>query len=119
MDLSAYRIVQEALTNAARHAGPTTVHVTLDHGPHLLAITVRDDGPRPGSPSGALLSDGPNRAGTGHGLIGIRERAALFNGTCRAGPLGAGFEVHVTLEIDDVPQTAGPGELRVPTEAAP
>lgn len=99
LDLSAYRIVQEALTNAARHAGPTTVHVGLDYGPHLLTITVRDDGPQPGSATATALSDGLYPIGTGHGLIGMRERAALFNGTCVAGSLKPGFQVLVTLNI--------------------
>ena len=90
-DLSAYRIVQEALTNVARHAGPTGAHIRIGYRPHVVTIEVVDDGPRGPAPSPAV------RAGSGHGLIGMRERAALFGGELAAGPHGCGFRVRATL----------------------
>ncbi|MGW2592613.1 sensor histidine kinase [Streptomyces sp. NPDC001515] len=81
-----YRIVQEALTNVVRHAGAGTARVVLDHGPEALTVTVTDDGRGPGG-------------GVGHGLTGIRERAAAHGGTARTGPGpdGRGFRVEVTI----------------------
>jgi signal transduction histidine kinase len=87
VDLSAFRIVQEALTNVVKHAGRAHARVTLAYEPSSLELTIEDDGT--GAPDGA-----PG----GHGLIGMRERAALFGGTLRAGPRpGRGFEVHASL----------------------
>jgi signal transduction histidine kinase len=94
-DLSAYRIVQEALTNVARHAGPTHASVRIGYQPHEMTIEVADDGPRGPAPSPAA------RAGGGHGLIGMRERAALFGGELAAGPHGSGFRVWATLSTAD------------------
>ncbi|MFF5211159.1 sensor histidine kinase [Streptosporangium sp. NPDC000396] len=92
LDLSAYRIVQEALTNTLKHAGPTTAAVTVGYHPLELHLEVVDQGPR-----GSRGSRG--REG-GHGLIGMRERAALFQGTFTAGPLGSGgFGVRVVLPL--------------------
>ncbi|MFB7027968.1 MULTISPECIES: sensor histidine kinase [unclassified Streptomyces] len=86
---SVYRIVQEALTNVVRHAGARTVGVRLAHADGVLRVTVTDDGrgPRPGS--------------GGHGLVGIRERAAAHGGTAETGPGpgGKGFEVRVLLPV--------------------
>ncbi|MGW1226118.1 sensor histidine kinase [Streptomyces sp. NPDC002530] len=81
-----YRIVQEALTNVVRHADAGTARVVLDHGPEALTVTVTDDGRGPGG-------------GVGHGLTGIRERAAAHGGTARTGPGpdGRGFRVEVTI----------------------
>ena len=82
VDLAAYRIVQEALTNARRHAPGATVDVDLRYEPTLLRIRVRDDGP------------GPASHPDGHGLQGMRERAAMVGGTLRTGPAdGGGFLV--------------------------
>jgi signal transduction histidine kinase len=94
-DLSAYRIVQEALTNVARHAGPTHASVRIGYQPHEMTIEVADDGPRGPAPSPVT------RAGSGHGLIGMRERAALFGGELAAGPHGTGFRVRATLRTSD------------------
>jgi len=94
-DLSAYRIVQEALTNVARHAGPTHARVRIGYQPHEMTIEVADDGPRGPAPSPAA------RAGSGHGLIGMRERAAVFGGELAAGPHGSGFRVRATLRMSD------------------
>jgi signal transduction histidine kinase len=94
-DLSAYRIVQEALTNVARHAGPTRAHIRIGYQPHVVTIEVADDGPRGPVPTPAA------RAGSGHGLIGMRERAALFGGELAAGPHGSGFRVRAALPTAD------------------
>ncbi|GAA4942095.1 sensor histidine kinase [Actinoplanes utahensis] len=84
--LTAYRIVQESLTNVLKHAGPARAAVTVRVAPEAVHLTVTDDGT--GSP-------GP---GTGHGLVGLRERAALYGGTLTAGPrVPHGFEVSATL----------------------
>jgi len=89
MDLSAYRIVQEALTNAVRHAGPGTARVLIRYGDGDLRLEVRDDGlgGRPGN-------------GAGHGLIGMRERVNLFGGDLDAGPSpDGGFAVAARLPL--------------------
>ncbi|MFH9984317.1 sensor histidine kinase [Streptomyces luteogriseus] len=96
-ELTAYRIVQEALTNTHKHAAATKAEVTLDYGPDRLRITVTDDG-RPGS------APGP---GTGHGLIGMHERATAIGGTVTAGPLpGGGFQVVAELPLALAPTSA-------------
>jgi signal transduction histidine kinase len=91
MQLMAYRIVQEALTNALRHAGPATrVTVSLTRADERLRILVRDTG-GPVEPP----------AEEGQGLAGMRERAALYAGTVVAGPApGGGWVVEATLRID-------------------
>jgi signal transduction histidine kinase len=73
VDLAAYRVVQEALTNARRHAGAQRVRVELVYGDPDLEITVTDDG------------RGPNGARPGHGLVGMRERVALYGGSLETG----------------------------------
>jgi signal transduction histidine kinase len=93
VDLAAYRIVQESLTNALKHAGRARADVLVRYGPRALAIEVTDDGP------GAA-----NGGGTGHGLIGMRERAALYGGTIEAGPRPeGGFAVRATLPLEAGP----------------
>lgn len=90
VDLSAYRIVQESLTNALKHGGPeVSATVRLDYRDDVLDITVIDDGRGPiGDP------------GTGHGLVGMRERTALLGGDLRAGAhSGGGFEVRARLPV--------------------
>lgn len=84
VDLAAYRIVQESLTNARRHAvGATRVEVSVRFLPEALEVEVEDDGH--GSPA---------TVGTGHGLVGMQERAAFYDGTLVAGALPArGFRV--------------------------
>ncbi|MER6326806.1 sensor histidine kinase [Streptomyces coelicoflavus] len=97
-ELSAYRIAQEALTNARKHAPGARTVVEVDYGAgRLLTLRVRDDGPGtgPGSNPGSGSDSVP---GTGHGLTGMRERAALVGGrlTAGAGPDG-GFLVEAEL----------------------
>lgn len=91
VDLSAYRILQEAITNALKHAGASRIDVRIHHSSAALDLTVFDDGAGPAS--------GP--VGTGHGLIGMRERVELFGGSMEAGAseLG-GFRVHARLPVD-------------------
>jgi signal transduction histidine kinase len=90
VDLSAFRIVQEALTNVVKHADRAPTRVMVDYGPEALELTIRD--------SGDTTADAPMPGVGGHGLIGMRERAALFGGTLSAGPCnGHGFEVRASL----------------------
>ena len=97
VDLSAYRIVQEALTNALKHGGPSSACVRMLYGPDTLEIEVTDDG------RGALPALSQT-ATEGHGLLGMRERAAAFGGALKAGPRrGGGFEVKATLSLDATP----------------
>ncbi|MFF5979627.1 sensor histidine kinase [Streptomyces olindensis] len=96
-ELTAYRIVQEALTNTHKHAAATRADVVLDHGPHSLRVTVTDDG-RPGVPKGP---------GTGHGLTGMHERASAIGGTVTAGPRPeGGFQVVAELPLSLAPAAA-------------
>lgn len=90
VDLSAYRIVQEALTNTVKHAGPATAGVTVRYRSEAIELEVLDDG-RGDDPANSGV-------GSGHGLIGIRERVGLFGGTLTAGPRPeGGFVVRATL----------------------
>jgi signal transduction histidine kinase len=94
VDLSAYRIVQEALTNVVKHAGPARAQVVVGYGDREVTVVVTDDGRGVGS----LAGDG--RAGVGHGLIGMRERVAAFDGDLEAGPgPGGGFRVAARLPL--------------------
>jgi signal transduction histidine kinase len=88
VDLSAYRILQEALTNVVKHAGRVPTTVTLGYRANALELTVTDSGPaRPMTPTPG-----------GHGLVGMRERAALFGGTLTAAPRNShGFQVQAVL----------------------
>jgi signal transduction histidine kinase len=91
VQLCAYRVVQESLTNVLKHAAPATATVTLDHRPGRFTATVRDDGARHPPPAAEPA---------GHGLIGMRERAMLYGGTLDAAPLAAGgFEVRLVLPL--------------------
>jgi signal transduction histidine kinase len=100
VELSAYRVVQEALTNVIKHAGGTTrVDVNVRHAPGALTIEVVDDGRGAASVAG---SDGIAVNGTGHGLIGMRERVELWGGELAAGPAaGGGYRVRATLPYGD------------------
>jgi signal transduction histidine kinase len=94
VDLSAYRIVQEALTNVVKHAGPARAQVVVGYGDRAVTVEVTDDG----RGVGALAGDG--RAGVGHGLIGMRERVAAFGGDLEVGPRpGGGFRVAARLPM--------------------
>lgn len=90
VELTAYHIVQEALTNSRKHAGAAHAQVIVRYAPDALELDVVDDG-RAAQPG----------EGTGHGLVGMRERAALYGGVLKAGarPEG-GFAVHARLPLD-------------------
>ncbi|MDJ1131365.1 sensor histidine kinase [Streptomyces iconiensis] len=97
VDLAAFRIIQEALTNVVRHSGSRTARVRVVHGAGGLELYVDDEGPATG--------DGPS--GGGNGLVGMRERAAAFGGSVEAGPRGdGGFRVRATIPLRPI---AGPG----------
>ena len=90
LELCVVRVIQEALTNAAKHADHPRVRVGLASTDGVLDVVVEDDGG-----SGPLSG-----AGTGHGLLGLRERVAVFEGTLEASPRpGGGFRVQVALPI--------------------
>ena len=93
IELAAYRIVQEALTNTRRHSGARVAHVRLGYGAEALRVEVTDDGTAGGHP----LSP------AGHGLIGMRERVALYGGTLEAGrgADGVGFRVVALLPVGE------------------
>jgi signal transduction histidine kinase len=96
-DLAAYRIIQEALTNVTRHAGPATASVLVRYTKDGLTVQVDDDGRGPSSPNGT----------GGNGLLGMRERVAALGGDLDAGPRpGGGFRVLAHLPLDD--QGGGP-----------
>ncbi|WP_435127154.1 sensor histidine kinase [Actinacidiphila sp. bgisy144] len=95
VDLTAYRIIQEALTNAAKHASDRTARVHLTYTDTHLRLTVANDGP-PGPPA---------LPGGGYGLMGMRERAHSVGGDLRAGPrTEGGFDVTANLPIQPLPQ---------------
>jgi signal transduction histidine kinase len=99
VDLAAFRIIQESLTNAIRHAGPAQATVSLTYDEAGLAIEVEDNG----RGTGHGVKPG------GHGLIGMRERAAAAGGTMRAGPApGGGYLVTARLPVDPRPAAAQP-----------
>jgi signal transduction histidine kinase len=91
-DLAAYRIIQEALTNVTRHAGPATASVLVRYTQDGLTVQVDDDGRGPSSPNGT----------GGNGILGMRERVAALGGDLDAGPRpGGGFRVLAHLPLDD------------------
>jgi signal transduction histidine kinase len=94
VDLSAYRIVQEALTNVVKHAGSARAQVAIRYRDHEVLVEVTDDG------RGAAAPTGDGRARVGHGLIGMRERVAVFGGDLEVGPRpGGGFRVAARLPL--------------------
>ncbi len=104
MDLAAYRVVQEALTNVIKHAGQTRTTVTLDYRDNALVIKVADDG-RPDTPAAGGPRPGPGSPGpmpgTGRGLIGLRERVLLYGGELDTGRRpGGGWLVQARIPRD-------------------
>jgi signal transduction histidine kinase len=97
LDLAAYRVVQEALTNVMRHAGHARTTVRLDYGPNVLDIEVADDGAAPGAPR---VDAGP---GAGRGLLGLRERVELYGGTLDAGRRpGGGWRTLARIPLEPI-----------------
>jgi len=96
VDLAAYRIVQEALTNVVKHAHTTACRVVVTYQPHAVSVEITDDGR--GAPAGSAP------AYPGHGIAGMAERAGLYGGELQAGPLpGGGFRVAARLPLDSAP----------------
>jgi signal transduction histidine kinase len=91
-ELSAYRIVQESLTNSVRHGGPeVTAQVKIEYGEDHLEVLILDNG------RGTSADTGD---GVGHGIIGMRERIAVLDGEFSAGPhTGGGYEVRATIPV--------------------
>jgi signal transduction histidine kinase len=90
LDLSAFRIVQEGLTNALKHAGPAQAEVTVRYRDGCVELEIIDTGP----------AGGPGGIGAGHGLIGMRERVAMFGGELEADRgHGGGFTVRARLPL--------------------
>ncbi|MEU8916441.1 sensor histidine kinase [Streptomyces nigrescens] len=104
-DLTAYRIIQEALTNTHKHAGPASAWVRLDFRTDVLRLTVEDDGRGTagrgrGTGPAVTGSEGTQEAGTGHGMIGMRERVKSAGGTLAAGPCpDGGFRIEAELPL--------------------
>jgi signal transduction histidine kinase len=95
LDLSAFRIVQEALTNTLKHAGPARAEVTVSYEDGLVSLEIADTGRGPGG-----------GRGTGHGLVGLRERAVMFGGELQVLPRPeGGFAVRARLPLT-APATA-------------
>ncbi|MEY9848779.1 signal transduction histidine kinase [Streptacidiphilus sp. BW17] len=91
VELSAYRIIQEAVSNAMRHAPDAAVAITLDYRPAALGVTVANEPPR---------SPAPPSPGARHGLLGMRERAAMLGGELTAGPTPqGGYQVTALLPL--------------------
>jgi signal transduction histidine kinase len=101
VDLSAYRIVQEALSNAMRHAPGSHVQVHVAYRPDGLALEVRNDAVPPASSAvPVLVASGARAAGGGQGLVGMRERATMLGGSLETGPTAAGgFQVTAVLPV--------------------
>jgi signal transduction histidine kinase len=93
IELTVYRLVQEALTNTVKHAAGASVHVLVEYAGDHLRVEVTDTGGRPGATAGT---------GTGRGLIGLRERLAVYGGTLHAGPrLTGGYRVRARIPMED------------------
>ncbi|MFE4359470.1 sensor histidine kinase [Kitasatospora sp. NPDC056800] len=108
VDLAAYRIVQEAVTNVVKHSGTRDCHVTVGYGPRELDVTVVDLG------AGAATGT----PGTGYGLAGMRERVALLDGEFAAGPRPeGGFRVAARLPLPETPAVRTPA-VQTPVEPA-
>jgi signal transduction histidine kinase len=94
LDLSAYRIVQEGLTNVLKHADASHAEVMVRHAGDAVQLEIKDDGRGPGGGDGL-----------GHGLVGIRERVKLYGGDMTAGPAnGGGFVLSASLRLTDGPR---------------
>jgi signal transduction histidine kinase len=107
VDLAAYRVVQESLTNVVRHAGASRAEVAVRHSDGQVVVEVTDDGKGVEPPSAAAVplrpADSPvcpdrQDRRSGQGILGMRERARALGGSLEAGPRpGGGFRVHATL----------------------
>jgi signal transduction histidine kinase len=92
IELAAYRVVQEALTNTMKHAAGASASVVVDYGNDHLRVEVIDTG---GTPTAAAAT------GNGHGLVGLRERLAIYGGTLQTGPrLSGGYRVTALIPLE-------------------
>jgi len=100
--ITVFRIVQEALTNIMKHAGPSTARVSIRCGTHQVVVQIVDDGQGDGQRDGGQGDGALDKANRpGHGLLGMRERVALYGGTLHVGPRpGGGFEVRARIPLD-------------------
>jgi signal transduction histidine kinase len=113
VDLAAFRIVQEALTNVTRHAGrPATATVLVTYGDHDLTVQVDDDGKGVESASGRQEPDSDRQdRRSGNGIRGMRERATALGGELTAGPrAGGGFRILARLPLPEGSGRGGPGD---------
>jgi signal transduction histidine kinase len=118
VDLAAYRVIQESLTNVLRHAGAATASVLVEYRDGQIAVTVTDTGPGGSRPAGGSHSGGGSRSGGdprsaggsreagergvhGHGLAGMRERVTALGGQFEAGPHGSGFRVYALVPVEE------------------
>lgn len=112
LDLTAYRLIQEALTNVIKHAGPTRASVSVEYADGDLIVAVTDAGPR----EPALARSPTAVPGAGRGLLGLRERVALYGGEVTAGPgTDGGWRVSARLPVH--PEPTAPAPLAPATEA--
>ncbi|MCX5205179.1 sensor histidine kinase [Streptomyces sp. NBC_00237] len=108
VELCAYRVVQEALTNVLKHAPGAPTVVELRYGVHQVTVSVTNADPATGE--GAIPARVPS--GTGHGLIGMRERAKLYGGTISIGPHGGAGGYEVRLDLPTSPRAVRPEDDR-------
>ena len=93
VDLTTYRVIQEALTNTVKHAAGAQVTIAIDHGSNALRVEVTDSGRTPAAPA---------RSGSGRGLIGLRERVTVYGGTLDAGRLPTGgYRVRAVIPLEE------------------
>ena len=104
VELAAFRIVQEALTNVIRHSSARTAQVGLAFADEALTLDIEDPGP-------LSATGGPRAGGSGSGLTGMRERVAALDGTVSAAPSGTGFRVHAELPLHRPARPATDQEL--------
>lgn len=97
VDVSAYRVLQEALTNVMRHAPGARAEISVDRSPTRVVVAVRN-----GAPAAAAAAAPQSHGEGGHGLVGMRERVAMFDGRFEAGPTAdGGFDVRAEFPIGD------------------
>jgi signal transduction histidine kinase len=97
LDLTAYRVVQEGLTNVLKHAGPARAQVVITYAENSIVIEVRDH-VHPHNGTGAVNS--PASGGSGHGLVGLRERVEVLSGQLDTGPTPDGFALRARMPFD-------------------
>ena len=119
LDLAAFRVVQEALTNVIKHAGRARTNVMVDLSETELVVDVADAG-RPPAERRPLPASPAVPAGAGRGLLGLRERIALYGGELDAAPrLGGGWRVRARLPLDPLPAAASFSALPASAERHP